>query len=399
MHSLVVVIDASTSDEAEADVVMTETKPDAPEVPSLLAAETGSSDKENDSTITPQQSDQQKPPTKRSLNQWLEEKASFDNTPKPQDDSAEAVMSRDESKDSSSSANNFLSFSNMDPFGDGTLRAGEVQVVKEHISDADSDLFLPAPISDSSFMNAIGNLVDSKETPQLVVESFGSHDSATQDSSWVPPPPPPDTSEDSAAADGSVSSRARAWMTSVEKSGKEEESDSNAPQINRSLEPPQSLDPPSSGSGSYIGTRNAKKASDSWIRAKKDEEQEWTKKSSDSWVNARNAFEKNEEGTKPTSTTVGGLRSKFENKDINISEAKPINELKDAGTPVVFLPTGSAAENDVYFRSTAMGIRLKRGEDGFVRVVSVTEATVGSSIVRDGRVEPEDRIMEAAGGA
>ena len=56
-----------------------------------------------------------------------------------------------------------------------------------------------------------------------------------------------------------------------------------------------------------------------------------------------------------------------------------------------------AQENDVIFKSTAMGIRLKRGEDGFVRVVSVTEATIGSSIVRDGTIEPEDRILEAAG--
>ena len=56
-----------------------------------------------------------------------------------------------------------------------------------------------------------------------------------------------------------------------------------------------------------------------------------------------------------------------------------------------------AQENDVIFTSTAMGIGLKRGEDGFVRVVSVTEATIGSSIVRDGIIEPEDRILEAAG--
>jgi hypothetical protein len=44
-----------------------------------------------------------------------------------------------------------------------------------------------------------------------------------------------------------------------------------------------------------------------------------------------------------------------------------------------------------------MGIRLKRGEDGFVRVVSVTEATAGSSIVRDGSIEPDDVVREAAG--
>ena len=54
-------------------------------------------------------------------------------------------------------------------------------------------------------------------------------------------------------------------------------------------------------------------------------------------------------------------------------------------------------EHDVIFHSSAMGIRLKRGEDGLVRVVSVTESSPGSSIVREGLIEPDDILREAAG--
>ena len=68
--------------------------------------------------------------------------------------------------------------------------------------------------------------------------------------------------------------------------------------------------------------------------------------------------------------------------------------------PVVLVPTECPEnENEVYFHSADMGVQLRRGEDGFVRVVSVTEATIGSSIIRDGMIVPEDKIMEAAGGA
>lgn len=68
---------------------------------------------------------------------------------------------------------------------------------------------------------------------------------------------------------------------------------------------------------------------------------------------------------------------------------------ESSGTaPTLVDPTDT---NDVYFRSTAMGIKLKRCEDGFVRVLTVTEETLGSPIIRDGRIEPDDRILEAAG--
>jgi hypothetical protein len=64
----------------------------------------------------------------------------------------------------------------------------------------------------------------------------------------------------------------------------------------------------------------------------------------------------------------------------------------------IFIPTNdSTGENQVIFRSAALGIRLKRAEDGYVRVVSVTEAIYGSSVVRDGVIMSEDMVLEAAG--
>jgi len=93
---------------------------------------------------------------------------------------------------------------------------------------------------------------------------------------------------------------------------------------------------------------------------------------------------------------VGSLRSKFESKGGD--KAAVITTTIAQIEKPVFVPTNNGVEeNDVYFRSTAMGIRLKRGDDGFVRVVSVTEVTNDSSIIRDGAIEPDDRIMEAAG--
>mmetsp|Transcript_16690 Transcript_16690/g.30294 ORF Transcript_16690/g.30294 Transcript_16690/m.30294 type:complete len:631 (+) Transcript_16690:1295-3187(+) len=54
-------------------------------------------------------------------------------------------------------------------------------------------------------------------------------------------------------------------------------------------------------------------------------------------------------------------------------------------------------QRQVFFHSTAMGIRLQRGKDDFVRILSVTDATVGSSIVREGTIAQGDMVMEAAG--
>lgn len=49
------------------------------------------------------------------------------------------------------------------------------------------------------------------------------------------------------------------------------------------------------------------------------------------------------------------------------------------------------------FLTDALGIKLNRGSDGVVRVMSVTPDTPGSSIVRTGYVQVGDVIREAAG--
>jgi len=59
-------------------------------------------------------------------------------------------------------------------------------------------------------------------------------------------------------------------------------------------------------------------------------------------------------------------------------------------------------QRDVFFHSTALGLRLQRGKDGFVRVISVTERlnvneTAGSFIVREGAIAPGDMVLEADG--
>lgn len=54
-------------------------------------------------------------------------------------------------------------------------------------------------------------------------------------------------------------------------------------------------------------------------------------------------------------------------------------------------------ERRVVFLSEAMGIKLNRGPDGVVRVLSVVEDTPGSTVVRNGDIQPGDIIREAAG--
>jgi hypothetical protein len=44
-----------------------------------------------------------------------------------------------------------------------------------------------------------------------------------------------------------------------------------------------------------------------------------------------------------------------------------------------------------------MGIKLNRGTDGFVRVISVSEIPPGSSILRKGKVEAGDLVREVCG--
>lgn len=255
----------------------------------------------------------EKPPlSKRSLNQWLEK------SPKvvarsPDIDSEDAVHSRETSLDVSSDPSPLSKslFSALDEVDDAATE--EVKVIKGKLSDSDKGLFQISHVSDS-FQNK-------SDSQDVVMESF------ENSGEWMmSSPPKDDASEDG----GSVSLRARQWMTSMEEGNK--------------AEPPQSLDPPSS----VVSNRTAKKsavASPGQVPKKK--------------------------------TNVEELISKLEHPDeLNVTTEE---------------------ENDVIFHSTAMGIRLKRGEDGFVRVVSVTEATAGSSIVRDGSIEPDDVVREAAG--
>jgi len=44
-----------------------------------------------------------------------------------------------------------------------------------------------------------------------------------------------------------------------------------------------------------------------------------------------------------------------------------------------------------------MGIKLNRGNDGFIRVISVADLSPGSSILRKGKIETGDLIREAGG--
>jgi len=181
-------------------------------------------------------------------------------------------------------------------------------------------------------------------------------------------------------ASDEVSEKARVWMNSMQKDDETEESSelgSNEPQVNKAdpplnnepqvnnTDPPQNLDPPESVN---IDARVKKRPANSWIKAKDDDDD-------------KESARKDARSLPPLDSNVGSLRSKFESE-------------KDS--PVEGGEKGEE-ENEVVFQSQAMGIRLKRGEDGFVRVVSVTQAALGSSIDRVGTIEPGDTIKEAAG--
>lgn len=344
-----------------------------------------------------------------------------------------------------------------DSFGEIERGVKEVKVMKEKCSDADSDLFEPSKIDLSqSLINKINraNFGHSPHLSQIPLEQqrLALKKSKSQDSNstGLPPPPPPlsltssgtddrphstvvsEMSGGGAIGAGRDGSR---WMGYVDKRNRQQqlpvgegkslasELDSNAPQVNRShdvissisnattssvstaitslkrSDPPPNLDPPStSARNSYIGTKNAKKAApDSWIQSRKDmakkEEADVEKSqapSSDKPIEntATSNYLQSPSSDDPNINTATSnmftLRSKFER---NSTKSAPF-----------FVPVNNGtAENQVFFRSTAMGIRLKRGEDGLVRVVSVTEARAGSSIVRDGVIEPEDMVLEAAG--
>lgn len=54
-------------------------------------------------------------------------------------------------------------------------------------------------------------------------------------------------------------------------------------------------------------------------------------------------------------------------------------------------------ERTVLFLSDAMGIKLNRGTDGLVRVLSVANLPPGSAILRKGEINAGDLVREAAG--
>lgn len=54
-------------------------------------------------------------------------------------------------------------------------------------------------------------------------------------------------------------------------------------------------------------------------------------------------------------------------------------------------------ERPIIFLSDSLGIKLNRGGDGVVRVMSVVPDTPGSPIIRTGYIEPGDVVREAAG--
>jgi tetratricopeptide (TPR) repeat protein len=54
-------------------------------------------------------------------------------------------------------------------------------------------------------------------------------------------------------------------------------------------------------------------------------------------------------------------------------------------------------ERDVIFLSESLGIKLNRGPDGVVRILSVSPHTAGSPVARDGTIYAGDVVREAAG--
>ncbi|KAL3817783.1 hypothetical protein ACHAXA_005816 [Cyclostephanos tholiformis] len=381
---------------------------------------------------------------KQSLNQWFEN-ATKNAHPK-QDNSEDYAIVSDDTRTSNTSDNLLMydnnsitrkslpHYSNIpDSFGEIERGVQEVKVIKEKFSDADSDLFEPTKVGVSqSFVNII-NRANVKPTPnssaislqtteQLVLHKTESHDS---NNTGLPPPPPPrphhssyteyqtrprvlsvKSPEDKSDA-GRFESRSsnsmdtrncRQQLPLVGEKSLASELDSNAPQVStagglissssnappsqKRSDPTPNLDPPSTSTGitvsTYIGTRNAKRASDSWIQSRKDTEKDEMEEDKIQAPPSNKPFENT--GLR----SIAVHQSKFDSSGMKLAP--------------IFVPTkNSTLENQVFFRSTAMGIRLKRGEDGFVRVVSVTEATAGSSIVRDGAIEPEDMVLEAAG--
>lgn len=66
-------------------------------------------------------------------------------------------------------------------------------------------------------------------------------------------------------------------------------------------------------------------------------------------------------------------------------------------TTVCLPPLKCGPEREVIFLSEALGVKLNRGCDGIVRVLSVAETAAGSEVARRGLIEKGDIVREAAG--
>jgi hypothetical protein len=208
--------------------------------------------------------------------------------------------------------------------------------------------------------------LDSSISRDLVMESFESANSSENE--WLASLSPNENDTDN--DENNVSSRAMAWMSSMEK-----KSSSFKPTVTQSknigikvdperkkLDPPQNLDPPS-----IVSDRVTTKRIQS--------------RYSSGTLSSSNA-------TTPISNQNIAPKSRVE---------ELISKLENPSKQAQSSQSDQEEEHDVIFHSSAMGIRLKRGDDGLVRVVSVTESSPGSSIVRDGQIEPDDILREAAG--
>jgi len=333
---------------------------------------------ENEEAVLRQELNRKPSNSKKSLNQWLAKSSNINM--KPQDaESEEAVTSREQmTLDSNSQSLSVCptldsndNFDEREEPSDGSTH--DIPVLKERCTDMEKDLFRSSNISES-----FNHKFSDAEESELIMESFESLDSS--DNVWLKETPSRDApsmvsenTED--ASRPSVSERARAWMRAMEKQKGTSEPEEiyftkqkeprqelkSSPRFRGTVneepfDPPQNLDPPSSTSD---------KAGQKAVL-----------------VAARHLISVSRLDAPPTSENKGGSdRPRLE----------PVNH------KAIIMPGSGIKEKDVIFHSTAMGIRLKRGEDGLVRVVSVTQATPGSSIKRDGLIEPDDIIREAAG--
>lgn len=224
----------------------------------------------------------------------------------------------------------------------------------ERCDDNDKDLF----------QNDVSDIqLDSSNSRDLVIESFESANSSEND--WINSLSPIEQEDDN-----NVSSRALAWMSSMEKksstsmhpASKSESISTAADPYRKKSDPPQNLDPPSVVSDRVTTKRIQSRYGSGTLSSSN---------ATPTTSNQQNV---------PPKSRVGELISSFE------SPSKPTQSSQNG-----------MEEHDVIFHSNAMGIRLKRGEDGLVRVVSVTESSPGSSISREGLIEPGDILREAAG--